>query len=63
MPTLIRSAPSVLTTMLVGLVMAAGIYVFAQPELAWLGLALAAILQTARSPRGCFARAARRPGA
>lgn len=62
MPTLIRSTPFLLT-MLLGLVMTAGIYVFAQPELAWLGFAMATILQTARSPRRCFTRAARRTGA
>ena len=62
MPTLSRSTPFLLT-MLLGLVMAAGIYVLAQPELAWLGFAMAAILQAARSPRRCFTRAAGRTGA
>lgn len=62
MPTLIRSTPFLLT-MLLGLVMAAGIYVFAEPGLAWLGFAMAAILEAARSPRRCFTRSARRAGA
>ena len=52
-----------LLTMLLGLVMAAGIYVFAQPGLAWLGFAMAAVLEAARSPRRCFTRPARRTGA
>ena len=59
MPTRTPSASFVLT-MLLGLVLAAGIYVFAQPELAWLGFAMAAILDAARSPRRCFTRSAGR---
>ena len=62
MPTLIRSTPFLLT-MLLGLVMAAGIYAFGEPELAWLGFAMAAIVQSVRTPQRCFTRSAKRTAA
>ena len=50
----------VLGTMLLGLAMAAGIWVVAEPEVSWIGFALAAIHHHGRARRSC---AARRPGA
>ncbi len=45
-------------TMLLGLVMAALIAALAEPELAWLGFALAAVYAEAGGRRSCAARLA-----
>ena len=52
-----------LLTMLLGLVMASGIHVFGEPELAWAGFAMAGILRAATTPDACIKHAARRSGA
>ena len=49
-----------LATLLLGLVMAAGIWVLAEPEVSWLGFALAAMYGHGGDRRSC---AARLPGA
>ena len=46
----------VLITLLLGLAMAAGIALLAEPELAWLGFALAAAYRHAHGDRSCAAR-------
>ena len=45
-----------LLTMLRGLVMAGGIWVLAEPELSWLGFALAGIYRAAPGRRACGPR-------
>ncbi len=45
-----------LETMLLGLVMAAGIGVLAEPELAWAGFAVAGIYRAAPTGRSCLPR-------
>ena len=62
MPTITRSTAFALT-MLLGLVMAAGIHALGEPELAWLGFATAGALSAAGPPRGCLGRRAKGSGA
>ena len=64
MSTTTRSAElrQVLLTLLLGLVMAAGIWVVAEPELAWVGFAMAAAPRSASRGRGCLPRFASRAG-
>jgi hypothetical protein len=55
-----RQLQQALLTVVLGLVMAAGLWVVAEPELAWLGFAKAAVLPApALGPR-CTARLASR---
>ena len=51
-----------LVTVLFGLVMATGIWFAAEPELAWVGFAMAAIYRAAPRRRSCRPRLASRSG-
>ncbi len=58
MQTTTRRTPTrqFLSTMLLGLVMAAVLAVLAEPELAWMGFVLAAVFADAAGRRSCAAR-------